>query len=159
MSTNCRIFLKLKKEDINKFKKANPSLFNAEEWNNNTPKVKIKNATYISCYIHWCGSITDNGILLDKEWKDYDSILNLILCGSLSFIEKDKKIKSYYAWRKEGWLGIKPYFSDTMKNDEHYSYMFDYETNKWYYVDCNGKILNDLKSEIKKLIHKKHSLT
>lgn len=132
MSTNSRIFLKLKEEDKGKIKKAEKTLIDINECNHETPSVKL-DGDYISIYCHWDGYVEGVGKALLKYHNTYDHILNMLLFGDLSYVEKS--IKAYYAWRGnriERWDIVQPKLTNNTELYESYNYLFDYETNKWY---------------------------
>lgn len=135
MSTNSRIYLRLKEEDKGKNKQSIPSLLNGVEWKYNTPCVVIPNdANYISIYCHWDGHPNGVGYYLFTYWKDYKDILNMLLVGDISYVQ-ETSIKSYYAWRGEKiepWNRVQPKFTEKRNLREHYNYCFDYETDMWY---------------------------
>lgn len=151
MSTNSRIYLKLKEEDKNKIAKANKDNIKLNIFVFETPTITLDN-DYISVYCHWDGYIKGGvGESLFKYHTEYDKILNMLLFGYLSFITYDE-IRPYYAWRgekEEPWEYVKPNLTNDTKLSESYDYLFDYQTNKWY-VRCKetNKKWEDLENYI-----------
>lgn len=135
MSTNSRIYLKLKNEDKNKTMKGDEKLINISNNNFETPSVEL-NGDYISVYCHWDGYFNGVGKALFKYHNTYNHILNMLLFGYLSYV--DEGIMSYHAWRgedEEPWKCVKPNVTNDTKLSESYNYLFDCDTNKWY-VKC-----------------------
>lgn len=142
MSTHCRIYLKLKREDKGKIFKANKSLFEIKYCNYETPSVKL-DGNYISVYCHFDGYIKGVGESLIKYYNNYDIILNMLLFGDFSYISEN--IQPYYAWKEEeNWDFVQPKLSNEMNFSEEYNYLFNYETNKWYVSKNDTNNFEDL---------------
>lgn len=164
MSTRSFIILKVRKEDIGKVMKFNEGLLpkplgkwqdkdhEGKVWRDETGKnlcqpVEIKDQ-FIGVYCHWDG-YPDGGVgsELVEHFKDYNSILNLILGGSCSSINGG--VVRHYANRQgEEWKYLAP--SQGKSQTElarvgrsswaEYAYSFD-EATGWKYADlCNKTI-------------------
>lgn len=137
MSTNSCIILKLRREDIGKVKEFNRKQLPMKlstwrsTWYDERSRLKCKpvelKGGYIGIYVHWDGSTL--GEVLNRNFKDYDSVLNLLLGGSCSYIVDDSV--RYYANRKgEFWAYISPYFADSVQemlngHGEECNYLFN----------------------------------
>lgn len=149
MSTNSRIYLKLRESDKGSVVKASTVYINVSENNFETPSVKL-DGDYISVYCHWDGYINGVGKALFKYHNTYNHVLNMLLFGYLSYV--DKGISAYYAWRGEkieSWEAVKPNITNDTNLSESYDYLFDCDTNKWY-VRCEktNKKWKDLENYI-----------
>ena len=163
MSTRSFIILKVRKEDIGKVMKFNEGLLpkplgkwqdkdhEGKVWRDETEQdkcqpVEIGNQ-FIGIYCHWDGYPDGVGSELVEHFKDYNSILNLILGGSCSSINGG--VVRHYANRQgEEWEYLVP--SQGKSQTElarvgrsswaEYAYSFD-EATGWKYADlCNKTI-------------------
>ena len=164
MSTRSFIIVKVRKEDIGKTMKFNEGLLpkpldNWQEkdregkvWRDETGQnlcqpVEIKDQ-FIGVYCHWDG-YPDGGVgdELKTHFKDYNSVLNLILGGSCSAIN-DGVVRHYANRQGEEWKYLVP--SQGKSQTElarvgrsswaEYAYVFD-EATGWKYADlCNKTI-------------------
>ena len=123
MSTRSFIILKVRKEDIGKVMKFNEGLLpkplgkwqdkdhEGKVWRDETEQdkcqpVEIGNQ-FIGIYCHWDGYPDGVGSELVEHFKDYNSILNLILGGSCSSINGG--VVRHYANRQgEEWEYLVP---------------------------------------------------
>ena len=163
MSTRSCIILKVRKEDIGKVMKFNEGLLpkpldkwqekdhEGKVWRDETEQdkcqpVEIGNQ-FIGIYCHWDGYPDGVGSELVEHFKDYNSILNLILGGSCSSINGG--VVRHYANRQgEEWEYLVP--SQGKSQTElarvgrsslaEYAYSFD-EATGWKCADlCNKTI-------------------
>ena len=163
MSTRSFIILKVRKEDIGKVMKFNEGLLpkpldkwqdkdhEGKVWRDETEQdkcqpVEIGNQ-FIGIYCHWDGYPDGVGSELVEHFKDYNSILNLILGGSCSSINGG--VVRHYANRQgEEWEHLVP--SQGKSQTElarvgrsswaEYAYSFD-EATGWKCADlCNKTI-------------------
>ena len=134
MATNSHIYLKLDDSDKNRFIKVDKELLHSfEEWNNNPPKIKIKeNDVYLGIYCHWDGYINNGvGEELVKYYDTHEKVLNLMACGNCSKIVDS--VIAYYAKigeKKEKWNNCRPYSFDEPIFRGSYTYLF--ENGEWY---------------------------
>ena len=119
MSTRSSIILKVRKEDIGKKVKFDPSKLTLIGWGKDdlysygdesglekSEEVTIK-TEYIGVYCHSDGTPQGIGEILKEQFSDYDKLLNLLVGGDISFI--DEQGVRHYANRKgESWEWNKP---------------------------------------------------
>lgn len=147
MGTSAYIYIKLEESDKNKFLKADKNkLHSYEDWNNDTPKFKVKNdATYMGIYCHYDGYLNEGvGDTLLKHYDTKEKVMNLIACGYCSGIVPN--VASYYALgepTKKYWKEICPDFNNDMCWRGNYTYLFD--NGEWYLVEGTEKKLTPLK--------------
>ena len=164
MSTRSFIIVKVRKEDIGKTMKFNEGLLpkpldkwqekdrEGKVWHDETGQnlcqpVEIKDQ-FIGVYCHWDG-YPDGGVgdELKTHFKDYNSVLNLILGGSCSTINNGV-VRHYANRQQEKWNYLVP--SQGKSQTElarvgrsswaEYAYVFD-EATGWKYADlCNKTI-------------------
>lgn len=123
MSTRSFIIVKVRKEDIGKVMRFNEGLLPKplDKWQDKDLEGKVYNDEtgkdlcqpveigdqFIGIYCHWDGYPEGVGAELTKFFKDYDSVLNLILGGSCSAI--DGGVVRHYANRQdEKWEHLVP---------------------------------------------------
>ena len=161
MSTRSCIIVKVRKEDIGKEIKFNESLLpvpldswqekdrEGKVWRDETGKdlcqpVEIKDL-YIGIYCHWDGYPSGVGADLKEHFKDYNSVLNLIVGGSCSALGSNVR---HYANRKgERWEYLVPKQGNTQKAIVNafihswceYVYLFDETRGEWVYKSLCGK--------------------
>lgn len=106
MSTRSNIYLKLKDESKGQTIKFDFSKLPTKNGEHHDPlefpikDVKIpKNAKYMRIYHHWDGYLSGVGKTLLKTYKDYETILNLLVMGDISTINDG--VQSYQGWRNE----------------------------------------------------------
>lgn len=151
MSTNARIIIKVRKEDIGKVKNFKAGLlpegikiaknFSPYEKNKRgasaycNAKVEIK-GMYLSIHHHWDGDMLMEEL---KKYSTYEQALNLVLAGDVSNIltycyDEPEGITPYYC-RGEKWSWVKPdqsvKFADVPR--EEYNYIFT-EGRGWHRV-------------------------
>lgn len=163
MSTRSFIIVKVRKEDIGKVMKFNEGLLpkpldNWQEkdhegkvWRDETGQnlcqpVEVKDQ-FIGVYCHWDGYPDGVGAELLTHFKDYNSVLNLIIGGSCSSI--DNGVVRHYANRqKEKWEYLLPKQGKSQAelarvgrgSWAEYAYVFD-EATGWKYASlCNKTI-------------------
>ena len=156
MSTRSFIILKVRKEDIGKVMKFNEGLLpkpldkwqdkdhEGKVWRDETGQDKCQPVEigdqFIGVYCHWDGYPSGVGAELKTFFKDYNSVLNLILGGSCSAI--DGGVVRHYANRQgEEWEHLVP--SQGKSRAElarlgrqswgEYAYCFD-EATGWKYA-------------------------
>lgn len=120
MSTRSNIIIKIHPEDYEMVTKKIHS--------------KVDEITpYINVYCHFDGYFSHMGVELLKHFNDYSKALELILGGSMSYIENG--IPNYYA-DTEGYELNKPKtkFRPT-EIEYHYNYVYE---DKWYYLSHNN---------------------
>ena len=160
MSTRSCIILKVRKEDIGKLKlKFNEknlpiplSKWEYKDWDGkvwrdesgkNLCRPVAINNQYIAIYCHWDGYPSGVGAALKNHFKDYDSVLNLIIGGSCSAI--DDSVKHYANREGEQWRYLAPKQGSSQKDLvsyfrnawAEYAYLYD-ETRGWCYKDICG---------------------
>ena len=123
MSTPSRIILKVRKEDIGRKMKFDPTKLpfplkewverdeNGETWLDQRGKDVCEEITlkgeYIGIYCHWDGFEDSVGETLKKYFSDYETALNLLVGGDCSEISSYHVI--HYANRNDkAWANIKP---------------------------------------------------
>lgn len=153
MSTPSRIILKLKKEDIGRKIKFDPTKLplpfydwierddNGKVWLNQKDVEKSKAVTlkgkYIGIYCHWDGHLDSTGDVLRESFNDYETALNLIVGGWCSGIASG--YVSHYANRKGmEWADIKPIQGsiDTIRSQIYGQYEYIFENDSWKGVKC-----------------------
>ena len=151
MSTRSCIILKVRKEDMGKtlgFRKSELPV-RLGEWTRDEGKeiskpVKI-DREFIGIYCHWDGYPEGVGAALKDKFTDYKQVLNLVLGGDCSSIEKEGVV--HYANREgEEWVNIYPRQCDTVAEvedifhgaDAEYAYLFDGDTCEWSYKPLDG---------------------
>jgi hypothetical protein len=156
MSTRSCVILKLRKEDIGKVVKFNKELLpvpldrwqnkgiDGKVWRDETVKDKCKpveiSDNYIAISCHWDGYPEGVGAALKEHFKDYESVMNLIVGGSCSVI--GDKVRHYANRKGDKWEDIVPKQFKTQKDVlEHYTwceceyaYLFD-EKKGWGYKE------------------------
>ena len=163
MSTRSFIILKVRKEDIGKVMKFNEGLLpkpldkwqdkdhEGKVWRDETGKnlcqpVEVKDQ-FIGVYCHWDGYPYGVGSELVEHFKDYNSILNLILGGSCSSINGGV-VRHYANRQQEKWNYLVPSQGKSRaelariggQSWAEYAYCFD-EATGWKYADlCNKTI-------------------
>lgn len=161
MSTRSCIILKLRKEDIGKKMKFQEGLLpvpldkwqdkdrEGNVWRDETGKNLCKpveiNNQYIGIYCHWDGYPEGVGADLKRHFKDYYSVLNLILGGSCSAIGSN--VRHYANRQGEKWEDITPkqgkYQKDLVDLFNHswcdYAYLFDEARGEWVFKELCGK--------------------
>lgn len=160
MSTRSCIILKVRKEDIGKVMKFDYSKLpiplsswqdkdrDGKVWRDETGKnlcqpVEIDNL-YIGIYCHWDGYPSGVGAELKESFKDYDSVLNLIIGGACSSI--DGSVRHYANRKKEKWAYLKPRSGKTQTNVVEsfrsswceYAYLYDETRGGWSYKSIRG---------------------
>ncbi len=161
MSTRSFIIVKVRKEDIGKVMKFNENLLpkpldkwqdkdrEGNVWRDETGKdlckpVEIDNQ-FIGIYCHWDGYPEGVGSELATFFKDYNSVLNLILGGSCSSI--DGGVVRHYANRQqEKWEYLVPSQGKSQaalakigrQSWAEYAYCFD-EATGWKCADLLNK--------------------
>jgi hypothetical protein len=162
MSTRSCIILKVRKEDIGKLKlkfdvSKLPVPLDKWEYNesgkNLCRPVPINNQ-YIGIYCHWDGYPSGVGAALKNHFKDYDSVLNLILGGSCSAI--DDSVKHYANRVGEEWRYLAPKQGSSQKDLvshfrnawAEYAYLYDEERGGWLYksICTNNSSKNGFKA-------------
>ena len=153
MSTPSRIILKLKKEDIGRKVKFDPTKLpiplhewiekddNGKVWLNQKGVEKSKAVTlkgeYIGIYCHWDGHLDSTGDVLRESFNDYETALNLIVGGWCSGIASGHV--AHYANRKGSkWADIKPIQGsiDTIRSQIYGQYEYIFENGSWKGVKC-----------------------
>lgn len=106
MSTHCRIYVRINKEDFGKTLTADINQLPNPLVDNNYPCLPIKilssptdDCLLMGIYCHFDGYSSGVGAELKKKFNTYEKALNLILLGSVSYIIDE--IKSYHNWRNE----------------------------------------------------------
>ncbi len=135
MATRGTIVLEIKDEDLGKKVKVNPMILTdnekaIEKYNKKCFEITLK-GKYAEIYQHWDSYPEGLGKSLIDNWNDYDKILNLILGGDASSV--DKTVEQYVAMndRDEKYEDLQPSFSDEVPSvREEYQYLFD--NGVWY---------------------------
>ena len=163
MSTRSFIILKVRKEDIGKVMKFNEGLLpkpldkwqdkdhEGKVWRDETGQDKCQPVEigdqFIGVYCHWDGYPSGVGAELKTFFKDYNSVLNLILGGSCSAI--DGGVVRHYANRQgEEWKYLVPSQGKSRaelakiggQSWAEYAYCFD-EASGWKYADLYHKTI------------------
>ena len=102
MSTRSNIYLKLKPETLGTTIKFDATKLPEPEGDREFPIKDVvvpQDAKYMRIYHHWDGYVTGVGDTLNRYFKDYDTILNLLAMGDMSSI--NDRITSYQGWRNE----------------------------------------------------------
>ena len=152
MSTPSRIILKVRKEDIGRKIKFDPTklptklndwVYVDEEtskvWKDEKGKEKSKAITlkgdYIAIYCHWDGA--DVGDVLKKCYKDYETALNLLVGGYCSGIYFNEVVR-YGNRLREKWIRIKPIQGslDEVRDYIYGKYEYVFKNNKWVSKKC-----------------------
>ena len=152
MSTPSRIILKVRKEDIGRKIKFDPTklptklndwVYVDEEtskvWKDEKGKEKSKAITlkgdYIAIYCHWDGD--DVGDVLKKCYKDYETALNLLVGGYCSRIYFNE-VARYGNRLREKWIRIKPIQGslDKVRDYIYGKYEYVFKNNKWVSKKC-----------------------
>lgn len=143
MSTRSSIIIKVRKEDIGKFKKFDPSLLPVKlsNWDcygeqiskEMSRKVKLTKP-YIGIYCHSDGYPDGVGRVLKSTFPTYEQALNLVVGGDCSVVWDDE-VRHYANRSGEDWKWVKPKLGDTPakvyeKIDCQYSYLLD--ENGWH---------------------------
>jgi hypothetical protein len=136
------IWIKIRPEDYGKTMIADASklptsmdnmLFDCEP-------VKIPNVgdndLYLGVYCHWDGYTDGVGAELLRNYSDYDTLLNLILFGELSYIIDS--VCAYHNWRNER-LRIFKAEGELPKSTEEYFYCF--VDGDWTMIPGSGMVL------------------
>lgn len=149
MSTRSKISIKIKKEDIGrtiKFDKRKLPCY-LDGWGNEKSREKSKEVTlekdYLSVYCHFDGYPSCVGAVLKERFNDYDTILNLLAGGSISYIEFDG-VKHYANRIGEKWQYIKPTQNDEVEYSWTYDYGYVFEGGKWYVGYVEDDKINNL---------------
>lgn len=130
MSTNAIVYIRLKEEDKGKVLKFNPSLTKEADRDSGNVRRELNvenDIAIIGAYVHWDGDTIIES--LKEHFNDYDSALNLILGGAMSYIS-DNIVRFYTSWRDEPYEVYK--VKETGKLKHKYipcTYLF--EDNQW----------------------------
>ena len=173
MSTRSCIIVKVRKEDIGKEMKFNEGLLpvpldkwqdkdhEGKVWRDETGKNLCKpvviNNQYIGIYCHWDGYPEGVGAELKEHFKDYNSVLNLVLGGSCSSL--DGNVRHYANRQGEKWEYLKPQQMKSKKDLTslfksswaEYAYLFDEAKGIWTYKDLCGSEATVSKRPFKEL--------
>lgn len=130
MSTNARIFLKIRKEDQGKVMKCNIGKLPNPLNENNYPceeytLPKDSEDYYLGIYVHNDGYEDGVGNELLEKFTTYEDVLNLILLGGCSCIWDE--IISYKNWRNEE-LRITQTYEPCAPE---YQYLYVFEDDHW----------------------------
>ena len=161
MGTRSCIIVKVRKEDIGKEIKFNEQPLpapldkweskdlNGKVWRDETGRDLCQpvgiNSQYIGIYCHWDGYPSGIGYELKTYFKDYNSVLNLIIGGSCSSIGNG--VVRHYANRQgEKWEYLLPKQGKTLKEvvtafmraDAEYAYLYDETRGEWVYKPLYG---------------------
>lgn len=172
MSTRSTIIIKVKDEDIGKHLTFDSSKLPTQEDNwgiDGCNDKSIDGVTiekkYLAIYCHSDGYLDGLGKTLTEKFTDYETVLNLIVGGDVSYIDKNSILR--YATRNEEfkiqnkivqedstWDELKPsqkdsfeYFCDS-KCMNDFVYLF--ENNCWSYCTFNNHIFRDVAKDIQK---------
>ena len=161
MATRSFIIIKVRKEDIGKEFKFNESLLPVpldkwqeknldgtiwrDESGEDMCQPVVINDQYIGIYCHWDGYPSGVGAELKKHFKDYASVLNLIVGGSCSSITNGR-VRHYANRQKEEWKYLVPSQGKSQSalgrvgrdSWAEYAYCFD-ETTGWKCADLMNK--------------------
>ena len=99
------------------------------------PYIELKKQ-YLAIYCHFDGYPEGVGKALLSNFRNYKTILNLILGGELSYIT-EKTVLHYTAWRRETGVEPKQYDNIDELHDSGYEMEFNYlfKGRKWYWND------------------------
>ena len=140
MSTRSNIYLKLKDESKGKTIKFDitklPQGTRGDGIKYPIKDVKIpKRAKYMGIYHHWDGYISGGvGETLQTHYKDYDTILNLLMMGDISTINDG--VECYQGWRNEDCPAV--FFGKTMKIKRWDRKKNDWKDSRVQMEDENG---------------------
>lgn len=144
MSTPSRIILKVRKEDVGRKIKFDPTKLpiplkewietdeNGKVWLDRRGKNLCRAVTikgdYIGIYCHWDGNLDGVGETLKEQFNDYETALNLLVGGFCSDIASGHV--AHYANRDiDKWRNIKPIQGSFNKVYENmygqYNYLFE----------------------------------
>ena len=126
-----------------------------------TISIENLDGTVYTCYCHWDGYISHNGVILQKYYNTREAVEKLLSNGDISVLRskvsdtpvsfEDKEYTTYYAYRGEALTEARGYtdFDDYEKNhqQEEYSYLFT-KDNVWSVLPY-GKDWYDLEYVIK----------
>ena len=153
MSTPSRIILKIRKEDIGRKIKFDPTKLpiplkewietdeNGKVWLNQQGKdlcrVVTLKGNYIGIYCHWDGCLDSVGETLKEHFNDYETALNLLVGGFCSGIAGGHV--AHYANRiGDKWAEIKPIQGsiDKLRKNIYGQYEYVFDNNKWKGIKC-----------------------
>lgn len=106
MSTNCMIWVKVNEEDFGKTMTCDVNNLPNPIVDNYFPCLPykipsniLKRKLYLGIYCHFDGYPSGVGAELREKFTTYESVLNLILLGGLSFLIDN--VRAYHNWRNE----------------------------------------------------------
>lgn len=143
MATRSFIILKLKDEHINEDLCMDNTEFPCMFDDISIFKFVKPDKPYIGIYCHFDGYPDGVGKYLNEFYNSYDDVLNLILCGSISYVPVTANdTEAFYAFR-HGYEFVKPKCIDekimhkekVTFYDAEYVYVF--ENGEWRYWESN----------------------
>lgn len=149
MSTNATILVRLRKEDVGRFKKCDLSslpiktkkefrreiLPDIEHVKEQTHKIKLV-GNYIEIYHHWDSYAAGLGQVLLKDYNTYEKALNLCLIGDVSSILNG--VVPYTGYNTD-WKQNKPDFHNEIP-DNYPNYQYVFEDGRWKYRCFHNRI-------------------
>lgn len=153
MSTSAHIVLRLDDSDVGSIRKQDLSKVNVNKrFVKELPREVKLEKRYMSIICQWDGHPHSTGAVLFSEYKDKDSILNLLLGGNASsIIDEVVQYSTIYDEEKEPWDYNKPRFYDAIPEvTEDYLYLF--QDNVWQVAKSHEnelKMLSDVLSKNK----------
>ena len=137
MATHCRIYVRVNKEDFGKTLTADISKLPNPLVENNYPCLPIKihpsplnDVLFLGIYCHFDGYPSGVGAELRNKFTTYESALNLVLLGGVSYIID--AIKSYHNWRNEN-VEINELQDIVPHAVEDYTYIF--HDGEWHSIE------------------------
>ena len=134
MSTHCMIWVKVNEEDFGKTMTCDVNKLPNPIVENNYPCLPytihpnpLDNVLYLGVYCHFDGYPSGVGAELREKFTTYESVLNLILLGGLSFLIDN--VKAYHNWRNENLEIAKVQGDIPPSSGCDYTYVF--ENGKW----------------------------
>ena len=158
MSTRCSILIEIPDKYIKRIFRYNSSMFNEEDWDNETCDEKSEDVSikkkYLGIYCHFDGYPDGVGKELVNNYLNFSKAFNLILGGDCSVI-LDNRVRRYATREGEKWKYIQPRQLDKIQkvsDDSEYLYIF--KDSKWYlYLDKYfihlSKVIDDYDSYVR----------
>jgi len=113
---------------------------------NNSISIK-KDGKYKSVYCHWDGYLSHNGVILFKNYKTKESVIELINNGDMSVLQKTIKMCIFYHRDRNEEL-VLPTWKSKLDLYE-YNYVFDIDDNEWYLYEYESYNNNKYYKKIK----------
>lgn len=144
MSTRSYICIKLRGEDKGKTLRCDVSKICPSYDESKFGDVEL-NGNYARVYSHFDGYPDGVGQVLVDNFNDYESALNLILGGGMSYPGVGTNWQPYVIRKGEPWDWNRPLITDEMPEAEE-DYLYIFNLGRWWVKKYHGKDVVDLEA-------------